>query len=96
MYWQPKIVDVPVQPGTPATFVVRAWLTSFGSYDAARNAGLSSASSDPFVVTVGGGNLPPTDLTTLKSFTLFTFPEPSTITIGVLGGAVLLLFRRRK
>jgi hypothetical protein len=97
-FWQSKVVDVPVEPGTPATFVVHAWLTSFGSYDAAKAAGSSYASSDPFTVTVGGGSLPVADLTTLKAFSFFvpTFPEPSTVTIGILGSAVLLIFCRRR
>src|SRR5262245_14940878 len=84
-FWQAKVVDVPVQPGTPTTFVVGVWRTSAGSYDAARAAG-DAFSSDIFIVPVGGGNLPPADLTTLRAFTV-VYPEPSAITIGLLGAA---------
>ena len=103
-FWAPKTVDVPgVFGGQTATFVVRAWYTSLGSYGAALAAGVAYGSTDPFIVTVGGAgpdpSVPPAtpaNLTTLKSFTIVPVPEPSTITIGALGGAALLLFRRRK
>ena len=39
-FWAPKTVDVPgVFGGQSATFVVRAWVTAFGSYGAALAAG---------------------------------------------------------
>jgi len=103
-FWAPKTVEVPgVFGGQTATFVVRAWYTSLGSYGAALAAGGGYASSDPFTVVVGGASqdpsVPPStpaNLTTLKSFNAGFFPEPSTITIGLLGAAVLLLFRRRQ
>src|SRR5678816_151345 len=54
MFWAPKTVDVPgVFGGQSATFVVRAWKTSLGSYGAALAAGGGYASSDPFTVVVG-------------------------------------------
>jgi len=93
-YWEAKLVDVPVQAGADATFVVRAWLTAFGSFDAGRAAGRGYGSSDPFVVNVPG-DLPPANLTTLKSFNVsLVFPEPSIISLGLLGAAALVLFRR--
>jgi hypothetical protein len=96
-YWESKLVDVPVNPGTDATFVVRAWLTSFGSYDNTVNAGCPCyGQSDPFVLTVGGGAIPVPDLTTLKAFDIFIGPEPSTLTLGLLGAAVLVVFRRTR
>jgi len=95
-YWETKLVDVPVSPGSDATFVVRAWLTSLGSFDAAKSYSiLNWGQSDPFVVSVGGGTLPPANLTTLRSFNVGFWPEPSPIAIRVLGAAVFLLFRRR-
>ena len=90
-YWVTQTVDVPVAAGTDATFVVRAWRTAQGSFDAATDKG----ASDPFVVNVGGGTLPPSNLTTLKAFTVTIVPEPSIIALGVLGASALLLRRRK-
>src|SRR5678815_269051 len=53
-FWAPKTVDVPgVFGGQQATFLVRAWLTDFGSYGGAIAAGYGYGASDPFTVTVG-------------------------------------------
>jgi len=94
-YWVAQNVDVPgVQPGANATFVIRAWQTSLGSFDAAKAAG-SFGQSDPFTVAVGGGTLPPGNLTTLTAFTVTVVPEPSVIVLGVLGAAALALRRRK-
>jgi len=91
-YWVSQDVIVPgVASGTPATFAVRAWKTSLGSYDAA--VGNNGQSAD-FTVTVGGGTLPPANLTTLTGFTVQNVPEPAALALGVLGAAVLLLRRR--
>jgi hypothetical protein len=92
-YWNTINVDVPVASGSDATFVVRAWQTSFGTYDAA--VGKAWGESAPFTVTVGGGTLPPSNLTTLKAFTVQVVPEPSIIALGVLGASALLLRRRK-
>jgi hypothetical protein len=94
-YWDSKLVNVSLNPGTEATFVVRVWRTSFGSYEAAVGAADTYGQSAPFMLTVGGGNLPPATLTTLQSFGVGIFPEPSTVAIGVLGAVVLLFCRRR-
>jgi len=88
-------VDVPIAPGTDATFVVRAWLTASGSFDAAKAANNGWGQSESFVVNVGGGTLPPPNLTTLKSFSVHVVPEPSIIALGVLGASALLLRRRK-
>jgi len=91
-YWNNQIVDVPVAPGTDATFIVRAWQTSAGGYDAATSKGQSA----PFTVTVGGGTLPPPNLTTLAAFTVTpAIPEPTIIALGVLGASALFLRRRK-
>lgn len=93
-YWVNQTVDVPgVAPGNNATFVVRAWQTSLGSYDAA--VGTAWGESGQFTVAVGGGTLPPANLTTLQAFTVTIVPEPSVIALGVLGAAALLLRRRK-
>jgi hypothetical protein len=75
-------------PGTSAPLVFRAWETSAGSYEAATIKGESRAS-----IALGGGLLPPTNLVGLQGFVMV--PEPSTITLGVLGAAALLLRRRK-
>ena len=59
-FWAPKTVDVPgVFGGQQATFLVRAWLTDFGSYGAALAIGRGFGSSDPFSVVVGGAGTDP-------------------------------------
>ena len=89
-YWVPQVVEVPgVSPGGSATFVVRAWLTSLGSYDAAFNL---RAESSPFTVAVGGGNLPVANLSGLAGVNLL-IPEPSSCLIAFLGTALLVVRR---
>jgi hypothetical protein len=91
-YWIPVTVDVPgVASGANATFVARAWLTSGGTYDTSTGKGESA----PFTVAVGGGTLPPANLTTLQGFTVSVIPEPSVIALGVLGAGALFLRRRK-
>jgi hypothetical protein len=95
-YWVNQTVDVPgVASGGNATFVVRAWQTSKGSFDAAKAANDGWGESSPFTVAVGGGTLPPANLTTLQGFTVTVVPEPSVIALGVLGAAALMLRRRK-
>ncbi len=95
-YWKSQTVDVPVPPGTVATFVVGVWRTSLGSYEAAKASGLSFGQSAPFSVAVGGGILPPANLTSLQAFTINALitPEPSSLALCALG-AVLLVGPRR-
>lgn len=77
-------------PGTSAPLVLRAWDTASGSFDTALVKGESAVAN----IALGGGNLPPTNLTGLTGFTLVV-PEPSTIALGVIGGLALLLRRRK-
>lgn len=86
-------VDVPLTPGANGTFVVRAWQTSLGSYDAAVNKAWGQ--SEPFTVAVGGGTLPAANLTTLKGFQVTVVPEPSVIALGLVGAAAFLIRRRK-
>lgn len=79
-----------VAPGATASVQVRAWKGA-ATYDAAATKGISEA----FNVTLGGAGSPPSlpaNLVGLKSFTLV--PEPSTIALGLIGAAALLLRRR--
>ena len=95
-YWAPQTVEVPgVQPGETATFVVRGWLKSAGSYDAAISMAAATQSA-PFTVTLGGDSLgPPAIPTTLKAFSVIFVPEPCTLTLAALGACVLVLRKVR-
>jgi hypothetical protein len=91
-------VDVTgVAPGGSATFLVRAWKTSLGSFAAAKATGADFGESGPVTVaSLGGGLNPPANLTGLQGFTVTgVVPEPSIIALGVLGASALLLRRRK-
>jgi len=85
-----------VAPGATAQVQVRAWRASDGAtYDAAVAAGGHYGFSNVFTVATGGSGTPPSlpaNLVGLQSFSLI--PEPSTIALGALGAAALLLRRR--
>jgi len=84
-----------VATGSPATFVVRAYKSSYGSFDAAKAAGEFGESAPVTTTGLGGGiNLPP-NLTGLTGFSITQVPEPSVIALGVLGASALLLRRRK-
>ena len=82
-----------VVPGANAFIRMRAWDTTTGAtYEAASVRGESSV----FSVATGGAGSPPSlpaNLVGLTSFNLV--PEPSTIALGVLGAAALLIRRRK-
>ena len=90
-------LDTPgVAPGQNGTFVVRAWKTSLGNFDAAKATKADYGESAPVTIAVGGGINPPANLTGLAGFTvLAAIPEPSIIALGVLGASALLLRRRK-
>jgi hypothetical protein len=79
------------------TVEMRAWLASAGSYEAAP--ALQRNTSGPLVIAqLGGGVNPNVDNFLPETFTGFVIPvvpEPSTIALGVLGAAALLLRRRK-
>jgi len=88
-----------VTAGNSATLQVRAWdgATGATSYAAALTAGLTTGKSSLFTYTVP---VPPTSpgqfyMEGFQSFTMI-IPEPTTIALGVLGAAGLLIARRRK
>jgi len=91
-YWKAQTIDVAAAPGANATFFVRAWQTALGTYDQAANA---RGQSPDFTIAVGGGTLPPANLTTLQAFAVTVVPEPTVIALGVLGASALLLRRRK-
>jgi hypothetical protein len=88
-----------VLPGQSATFQVRAWDTTAGSYENAVAQNALRGASASFTIAqlggtpAGGAPIPTPSLNGLTAFTLV--PEPSTIALGVLGAAALL-YRRRK
>jgi hypothetical protein len=96
-YLVTKTVDVPgVAPGNPATFIIRTWKTSLGSFEAAvASTACEYGFSQPVTVVVGGGQFPPANLVGLQGLSVSGCPEPSTLALGALG-VVLLLFVRRK
>lgn len=97
-------------PG-PVAFQLRVWQVSAGATWAAATGGAFDQSTPSTYVANGGTKwgfssifvktpavAPATAavLTTLTSFNLVPVPEPTTIALGGLGAAALLLFRRRK
>jgi len=89
-------------PGTQAQLVIRAWQDTAGSWAnaVANPAQFAHGESNPVTVTLGGevpGSpaTPAPYLEGLQEFNLFIVPEPSTIALGVLGAAALLLRRRK-
>jgi len=97
-YLSAVTVDVPgTTPGGSATFVLKAWVGG-SSFDAATT---SKGQSGPFTVSNLGGTpasgppITPPALNGLQTFALVPVPEPSTIALGVLGAAALLIRRRK-
>jgi hypothetical protein len=82
---------------------IAGWTGNFSSYAAAvaGNAPLSGITA-AFGNPTGGGGSPPStaatlvDWTAANSLVLAPVPEPTTLALGGLGAAALLLFRRRK
>ncbi len=100
-----------VAGGSAAAAQVRVWNSAFASWDAAWAAyQAGNPTAKVGVSGWNGTGLPTTTLTTpplgggvnttpnligLTSFHLYSVPEPSTIALGVLGTAALLLRRRK-
>lgn len=88
-----------VAPGATAFVQMRAWDTSVAAtYEAALAAGIGYGQSSVLSITTGGAGSPPSlpaNLTGLAGFSL-VIPEPSTIALGLLGAAGLLLARRSR
>ncbi len=88
-------------PGGMGWFQVRAWETAFGStYESAVAAGSPYGVSNE--IDIGSGNptitppTPQTQLTGISAIHIGVVPEPAILGLGLLGGAALLLLRRRK
>jgi hypothetical protein len=87
------VVTVPGLPKDTKVFVeMRAWEAGANSYEAAVAGGKLFGKSDPIQLTLTEAPNPPPDMVGLKSFSLV--PEPSTMALGLLGAAALMLRRR--
>jgi hypothetical protein len=96
-YWQGTTVTVPGVTSGNANFVVRAWETAAGSYDAAKaSTTFGWGESAQFAAEVTTAPNPPKALVNLQGFTVTVVPEPSVIALGVLGASALLLRRRKQ
>ena len=82
--------------GASVKLIVAAFSTANGAdYLSARATGTTGISL-PVTVSLGGGVVAPPNMTGLAGFGVAPVPEPSTIALGVLGAAALLLRRRSK
>jgi len=94
------VIDIPtavVPAGGAATFHVRAWSSSFASYNAAAAGGGLVGISFPFNANTSPNIIPPPLPTSLAGlFTISFVPEPSTFILVGLGIVSLLFFRRRR
>jgi hypothetical protein len=91
-------IAIPGVAAGPVTLRMRAWRTADGSFTTASPDGtFSRGESGNFVVqTLGTPPGAPGDLpSSFTGFIVTTVPEPSTIALGVLGAAALLLRRRK-
>jgi hypothetical protein len=100
-YWNAGADSTRVLPGITAGSIVflqvRVWESVWMTYDGAKAGGGFWGDSNVFTVAAGGtppGGPPltPAPLIGLESFALI--PEPSTIALGILGAAAVLLRRR--
>jgi len=77
------------------------WQGNYASLAAAVLAGARTGETAEFTNPTGGGGAPPATAANMVKWTagnplVLSVPEPSTIALGGLGAAALLLFRRRK
>jgi hypothetical protein len=92
-YFPGAVVTTTFAPNTQIFAEMRAWEAAGGnSYEAAVAAGKLFGKSEVIQLTVTGAPNPPADMIGLKGFALV--PEPSTMALGLLGAAALLLRRR--
>jgi hypothetical protein len=82
-----------IAAGTAVIVQMRAWEAAKGAtYETAVAAGALYGVSNPVALTLTAPPAAPADMVGLQSFSLI--PEPSTLALGVLGVAALLLRRR--
>jgi len=94
-------------PGGMGWFEVKGWESAlagvaFNTYDAAAAAGAFVGVSSMFLLGGTGNPLPPNPTVPVSmgtghgGLTLQPIPEPAMLVLGLLGGAAMLLLRRRK
>lgn len=96
-YVLPTVFSVPGVPHlTPASFVLRAWETAAGSYEAAASSTTFAWGQSPELTITPTEPLAfPADLpASFTGFTMVIIPEPATICLFA-AGAAFLLWRRR-
>jgi hypothetical protein len=103
-----EIVTVPTYSAGGGSFEVQGWSGNFASYAAAMAGGTYLGQTPTFTSAEGNASATPpgapVHLTPVTpgagqwtgNLILVPVPEPSTIALGGLGAAALLLFRRRK
>jgi hypothetical protein len=93
-YISAATINTTIAANTAVVIQMRAWEAAKGaSYEAAVAGGGIYGKSNVVPVTLTDAPAPPADLVGLQSFALV--PEPSTMALGVLGIAALLLRRRQ-
>jgi len=105
-FYDPATVTTPAGTagGSQAVFEVAGWQGNFASYAAAVAANAQIGYGSEFVNNTGNpGGSPATPATPISGSggawngnLLIPVPEPTTLALGGLGAAALLLFRRRK
>jgi hypothetical protein len=86
-------------PGSPVTLQVRVWdSVKYNSFAAALGAGEFGVSTPfDYRIPIGGDTSPwRSSMDGLRAFPVALSPEPSTLALGVLGVAGLLVLRRRR
>ena len=91
-YITSTVVTTLFKDGTKVYVEMRAWEAGVASYEDAVAGGKLFGKSDPIQLTVAEAPNTPPDMVGLKSFSLV--PEPSTMALGLLGAAALMLRRR--
>jgi hypothetical protein len=94
-YLNQVTLTVPGNTGQAVDVQVRAWMTTGPGGGATYELAQSRGASGIFSVTPASAPATPPDLVGLTSFNIQIVPEPSTIALGVLGAAALLLRRRK-
>jgi hypothetical protein len=94
-YLNQVTLQVPGNTGQAVNVRVRAWMTTGPGGGASYETALSRGESGVFSVTPAVAPATPPDLVGLTPFTITIVPEPSTIALGILGAAALLLRRRK-
>lgn len=102
-FFNGETVTIPTYSAT-ASFIVEGWTGNYASYAAAQTAGAYVGQTAAFVNAEGepSQNVTPKPLSGgtpaggWNGNLVLIVPEPSTIALGGLGAAALLLFRRKK